>query len=188
MTYKAVFTDEFLSRFRLDDNGKTLVLTDIAGDTRAVTLEKEERGEWIIKKTARQKITYTRKQIALWSRFEGKLNEPKEGRRTMKTYTPAELAEILKNHKHWLNEDCDGWEDMRADLSNADLRNAYLSNADLRNADLRNADLRNADLRNAYLSNADLRNADLRNADLRNAGATRDALNGYIDNIVSDYV
>lgn len=34
------------------------------------------------------------------------------------------LKEILENHKHWLNEDCDGWENMRADLSGADLSGA----------------------------------------------------------------
>ena len=32
------------------------------------------------------------------------------------------LKEVLENHKHWLNEDCDGWQDMRADLSGANLR------------------------------------------------------------------
>ena len=42
------------------------------------------------------------------------------------------LKEILENHKHWLNEDCDGWQDMRADLSRADLSGADLSGADLR--------------------------------------------------------
>lgn len=50
MKHKAVFTDEFLSYFRLDDNGKTLVLTDSQGNTRAVTLEIEvepRRGKWI---------------------------------------------------------------------------------------------------------------------------------------------
>lgn len=50
MRYKAVFTDEFLSYFRLDDNGKTLVLTDRQGFTRAVTLEVEvepKRGKWV---------------------------------------------------------------------------------------------------------------------------------------------
>lgn len=50
MRYKAVFTDEFLSYFRLDDNGKTLVLTDRQGNTRAVTLEVEaepKRGKWV---------------------------------------------------------------------------------------------------------------------------------------------
>ena len=40
------------------------------------------------------------------------------------------LKEVLENHKHWLNEDCDGWEDMRADLSGADLRRADLSGAE----------------------------------------------------------
>jgi len=47
MTYKAIFTDEFLSYFRLDDNGKTPVLTDKTGLTRAVTLEAEKHGEWV---------------------------------------------------------------------------------------------------------------------------------------------
>lgn len=50
MIYKAVFTDEFLSYFRLDDNGKTLVLTDRQGFTRAVKLEDEvepKHGKWI---------------------------------------------------------------------------------------------------------------------------------------------
>ena len=39
------------------------------------------------------------------------------------------LKEILENHKHWLNEDCDGWENMRADLSGADLIRADLRGA-----------------------------------------------------------
>ena len=34
------------------------------------------------------------------------------------------LKEILENHKHWLNEDCDGWENMSADLRGADLSRA----------------------------------------------------------------
>ena len=81
------------------------------------------------------------------------------------------LAEALENHKHWWNEDCDGWRDMRAylggadlseaDLSGADLRGAYLGGADLSEADLNGADLRGADLREAYLNGAHLRGADL---------------------------
>ena len=63
----------------------------------------------------------------------------------MRQISKDELNTILENHLHWLREDCDGWENM-----NADLRNADLCNADLRNADLRYADLRNADLRYAY--------------------------------------
>ena len=50
------------------------------------------------------------------------------------------LYAILKNHMHWLREDCEGWEEMRADLSGADLSGAYLRGADLRGADLRGAE------------------------------------------------
>ena len=89
------------------------------------------------------------------------------------------LAEVIENHKHWWNEDCEGWRDMRADLRGAylrraDLRGADLSGADLSRADLSGADLsgaylRRADLRGAYLSGADLSRADLSGADLRGA-------------------
>lgn len=46
----AIFSDDFLSYFRLDDNGETLVLTDKRGFTRAVKLlpcEERPQGEWI---------------------------------------------------------------------------------------------------------------------------------------------
>ena len=98
------------------------------------------------------------------------------------------LAEALENHKHWWNEDCDGWRDMRAylggadlseaDLSGADLRGAYLGGADLSEADLNGADLRGADLREAYLNGAHLRGADLSRADLRGADLREAYLNG----------
>ena len=97
----------------------------------------------------------------------------------MRNISPEELKTILENHEHWLNQNCEGWENMRADLhgaylSGADLHGAYLSGADLHGADLHGADLsdanlRNADLSGAYLSDADLRDADLRNADLHGA-------------------
>lgn len=32
-----------------------------------------------------------------------------------------ELSKILRNHKHWLSEDCKDWENMRAHLREADL-------------------------------------------------------------------
>ena len=54
----------------------------------------------------------------------------------MRQISKDELKTILENHLHWLREDCDGWENMRAALRNADL-----SNADLRYADLSYADL-----------------------------------------------
>ena len=44
----------------------------------------------------------------------------------LKTYTTAELNVILRNHKHWIDENANGWETMRADLHNADLSYADL--------------------------------------------------------------
>ena len=74
----------------------------------------------------------------------------------MRTITKEELKTILENHLHWLKEDCDGWQKMRADLRYADLSNSDLRYADLSYADLSYADLRYADLRYADLSYADL--------------------------------
>lgn len=54
------------------------------------------------------------------------------------------LGEILENHSHWLNEDCDDWENTRADLSDADLRGADLSDAKLGGVNFRRADFRGA--------------------------------------------
>lgn len=88
------------------------------------------------------------------------------------------LKEILENHKHWLNEDCDGWENMRADLSGAYLRWADLSEANLRWADLSEADLRGANLRWADLSGANLSGADLSEAYLRGADLSGADLRG----------
>lgn len=45
-----------------------------------------------------------------------------------------ELNEILEKHKHWINEDCKGWENMRANLAGADLAGAYLGGANLTGA------------------------------------------------------
>ena len=62
----------------------------------------------------------------------------------MKTYTEAQLNEILRNHKHWALRDCDGWESMWADLSGADLSGADLYSANLSGANLYSADLSGA--------------------------------------------
>lgn len=45
-----------------------------------------------------------------------------------------ELKQIIENHRHWLDEDVDGWESMRADLRDTDLRGADMRGADLRDA------------------------------------------------------
>ena len=93
--------------------------------------------------------------------------------------TQEELDKIVEQHKHWWNEDCEGWEGMRADLSDAnlsganlrgaDLRGANLSDANLSDANLSGANLRRANLSGANLSGANLRRADLRRADLCDA-------------------
>ena len=92
----------------------------------------------------------------------------------MTELTREKLYKILEEHKHWINEDCKNWEEMRAVLNGADLRgagllNAVLSGANLHNANLLNAVLRGANLLRAVLSGADLRGADLRGADLSGA-------------------
>ena len=60
-----------------------------------------------------------------------------------------ELNKILENHLHWLNEDVEGWEDMKANLSHADLSGANLSHANLSYADLSDANLSRANLSGA---------------------------------------
>ena len=87
------------------------------------------------------------------------------------------LKEILERHKHWWDEDCKGWRNMKADLSRAylsgaDLTGANLSGADLSGADLSGADLSRANLSRAYLSGADLSGADLTGANLSGADLT----------------
>ena len=103
--------------------------------------------------------------------------------------TQEELDKIVEQHQHWLKEDCEGWEDMMADLRCANLSCANLRDANLREANLRGANLYGANLSyaNLYganlsyanlsyanLSYANLRGADLRFADLSGANL-RDA-------------
>ena len=92
--------------------------------------------------------------------------------------TQEELNKIVEQHQHWLHEDVDGWEEMRADLRRADLSGADLSCANLSCADLRRADLSGANLSCADLSGADLRRADLSGADLSCADLSGANLSG----------
>ena len=92
----------------------------------------------------------------------------------MKKLTQEQINKILEEHKHWLYEDCKGWETMMADFSHCDLRGADLSYANLLYANLRDANLRDANLRDANLSGANLSGANLSGATLRDANL-RDA-------------
>ena len=97
----------------------------------------------------------------------------------MKKLAQEQINKILEGHKHWLNEDCEGWETMKAnfsccDLSYVNLRGvnlsgANLSSANLCSANLRSANLCSANLRDANLCSANLRDANLRDANLRSA-------------------
>jgi len=80
-----------------------------------------------------------------------------------------ELKQVLENHLHWINEDCEGWKDLKANLRGANLRGADLRGANLRGADLRGANLRGANLYEANLYEADLRGANLYEANLYEA-------------------
>ena len=96
--------------------------------------------------------------------------------------TQEELDKIVEQHQHWLHEDVDGWEEMRANLTRADLTGANLYGADLTRAhltaanlygaDLTRADLTGADLTRAYLTEANLYGADLTRAHLTEANLT----------------
>ena len=87
--------------------------------------------------------------------------------------TKKELDKIVEQHQHWLKEDCEGWEDMKADLHGADLSEADLRRADLLGADLRGSNLSGADLRGADLRGADLRGSNLSEANLSDADIFR---------------
>lgn len=84
------------------------------------------------------------------------------------------LAEILENHKHWLKEDCLGWQEMRAnlccvDLNYIDFRYANLSYIDFKHANLSHANLCYADLGCTDLSGANLTGANLSYTNLGDA-------------------
>ena len=116
----------------------------------------------------------------------------------MKKLTQEQIKKMLEEHKHWLNEDCEGWETMRADfsycelnhtdlsyanlsyanLSYANLHDAYLSYANLHGVNLSDANLHGANLSDANLSDADLRYADLSGANLRYANLRYANLHG----------
>lgn len=40
--------------------------------------------------------------------------------------TNEEIKEIIEKHQHWWKEDCEGWENMKANLCGADLCGANL--------------------------------------------------------------
>ena len=51
--------------------------------------------------------------------------------------TQEELDKIVEQHQHWIHEDVDGWECMRANLYGANLEGANLYGANLEGEDFR---------------------------------------------------
>ena len=77
-----------------------------------------------------------------------------------------ELKKIIENHQHWIKEDCDGWENMCANLGDANLVGANLGDANLVGANLGCANLGCANLVGANLRGANLGDANLVGANL----------------------
>ena len=104
--------------------------------------------------------------------------------------TQEELNKIIEQHQHWLKEDCEGWQDMRADLTEANLTRANLTRANLMGANLYGANLYGADLTGANLTRADLTEADLYGANLYGAnlyGADQFRLGKVLDEPLTGY-
>ena len=96
----------------------------------------------------------------------------------MKKYTDEELNKIIENHQHWLNEDCEGWETMRADLSGSNLSGSNLSGSNLRGSDLSGSNLRGSDLSGSNLRDSNLRGSDLNGSNLRGSDLRGSDLSG----------
>ena len=104
--------------------------------------------------------------------------------------TQQELDKIVKQHQHWLKEDCDGWEDMRANLEGANLEGANLEGANLEGANLEGANLYRANLYGANLEGANLEGANLEGANLYGAnlyGAYRKRLGRVLTEPLTGY-
>lgn len=74
----------------------------------------------------------------------------------MKEITKEQLSEIIKNHQHWLKKDCEGWEEMRAELDYIKLKDIDFTGVNLSGASLVCADLSGSIFDNANLSKANL--------------------------------
>ena len=70
--------------------------------------------------------------------------------------TQQELDTIIEQHQHWLNADCEGWEGMRADLSDQDLRGLDFHGANMSGANMSRADMSGANMIGADMSRADM--------------------------------
>ena len=90
------------------------------------------------------------------------------------------LADIIERHGHYLEEDCEGWENMQANLSYFDLEGIDLHGKDLRELVVNGANMKGADLHGANLKAASFGDTILTGADLQGAGLEGAAMPGAI--------
>lgn len=103
---------------------------------------------------------------------------------------PKTIEKIVENHQHWINEDCDNWQTMKANFSYMDLSGINLSKLNLIganfsdtrliDADLSGADLSYTNFSGASLCHAKLLNATFLHANLSNADFTEANLSGAV--------
>ena len=104
--------------------------------------------------------------------------------------TQQELDKIVERHQHWLKKDCEGWEDMKANLKGANLKLADLKGANLKGANLKGAYLVEANLKLADLKGANLEGANLKLANLVEAtlyGDVRKRLGRFLTEPITGY-
>lgn len=98
-----------------------------------------------------------------------------------KVFDKEKLEKVTDSHTHWLAGDCDGCENMRADLRNVDLRGADLRGKDLRGAMLDGAIMdKHTCLAETVLSGASMSGAYLSGTDLRHTKLNKVNVNGAV--------
>lgn len=96
----------------------------------------------------------------------------------MKKITQRELDLMIEKHQHWIKKDREGWEEMKANLSDTDLSGLTLDGANLQCVNFSRASLRDTDMAGADLSWTTFINADMTGADLTDADFSGSWLNG----------
>lgn len=96
----------------------------------------------------------------------------------MATMLKKDILAIIQKHTHWLNQDVNGWEKMRADLSEQDLSKFDLKGVNLSGAILVRTRFNECNLISANFSGAYMNNAIFVRADMHSACLDGAQLNG----------
>ena len=96
----------------------------------------------------------------------------------MRKITQEELDIIIEQHQHWLNEDCNGWEDMKADLSGCDMSGLNLNRANMARANMEGANMEGANMEGANMAWANMEGANMARANMEGANMARANMEG----------